>query len=112
MTLEETLRPEPPPLQLTEEGVLRVKGTRVPIDTVIGAYEDGETPEEIVHHYSSLDVADVYSVISFYLRHRPEVEAYLQRRRERAAEIRRENEARFPSHGLRERLLARRKAQQ
>src|SRR6266496_4097086 len=109
MTLEDTLVAELPPLRLTEEGVLRVRGTRVPIDTVIGAYEDGETPEEIVHHYSSLNVADVYAVISYYLRHRPVVETYLEQRRERAAEIRRENEARFPSQGLRERLLARRK---
>jgi uncharacterized protein (DUF433 family) len=108
MTLEDTLAAEAPPLQLTKEGVLRVQGTRVPIDTVIGAYEDGETPEEIVHHYSSLNVADVYAVISYYLRHRSLMEAYLEQRRERAAEIRRENEARFPSQGVRERLLARR----
>jgi hypothetical protein len=40
MTLEDTLVAELPPLQLTPEGVLRVRGTRVPIDTVIGAYEE------------------------------------------------------------------------
>jgi len=37
------------------------------------------------------------------------VDAYIERRTEEAAVIRRETEARFPSHGLRERLIARRK---
>jgi hypothetical protein len=49
-------------------------------------------------------------VISYYLRHRNDVEAYLQRRQERAEGIRIENERQFPSHGLRDRLLARRQA--
>ena len=46
--------------------------------------------------FSSLDLADVYAVISYYLRHRSKIEAYVRRRREQADEVRRENEARFP----------------
>lgn len=108
MTSVESFAAEPPPLRMNGDGAILVGETRVPLDTVVGEYEDGATPEEIVHRFSSLDLADVYAVISYYLRHRSEVEAYLKRRREQADEVRRENEARFPPQGVRERLLARR----
>jgi uncharacterized protein (DUF433 family) len=111
MTLAESFVAEPPPLQMTPDGVVKVGGTRVTLDTVIGAYHQGETAEQIAEHYSALSLADVHAVIAYYLRHRSEVEAYLEERHRQAAEIRRENEARFPPDGVRERLLARRKPQ-
>jgi hypothetical protein len=43
------------------------------------------------------------------LNHQEEVDAYMHQRELRAAELRREIEARFPAEGLRQRLLARRK---
>jgi uncharacterized protein (DUF433 family) len=109
MSLAESFIAVPPPLYITEEGVVRVSGTRVTLDTVIAAHEEGETPEQIVESYSALNLADVYAVISYYLRHRSEVEAHLEERRRHAEEVRRQNEARFPPDGVRERLLARRK---
>jgi hypothetical protein len=51
----------------------------------------------------------VYSVITYYLRHKPEVDAYLKDREALAERVRGEVERRFPSAGIRERLLARRK---
>jgi hypothetical protein len=48
-------------------------------------------------------------VITYYLRHKSEVCAYLQRREEQAENVRAEVERRFPSSGVRERLLARRR---
>jgi len=97
------------PLQEDTDGVLRVGGTRVTLDTLVAAFEEGATPEEIVQQYPSLQLADVYAVIGYYLRHREEVEQYLQRRHKQAERVRGENEARFPSAGVRERLLARRR---
>jgi uncharacterized protein (DUF433 family) len=108
VTLVDNFVAEPPPLRMNPDGVILVGRTRVPLDTVIGEYEDGATPEEIVQGFSSLDLADVYAAISFYLRHRDDVDEYLRQRRHKAEEIRRENEARDPSAGIRERLLARR----
>ena len=35
------------------------------------------TPETIVQRYSTLALADVYAVVTYYLRHRSEVEEYL-----------------------------------
>ncbi len=96
------------PLELDRDGVMRVSGTRVTLDTVVAAFNEGATPEEIAQHYPSLDLADIYAVIGYYLRRREEVESYLAKRRELAEVVRRENEARFNPLGVRERLLARR----
>jgi uncharacterized protein (DUF433 family) len=99
----------PPPLRQDPNGTLYVGETRVPLDTVIGVYEAGASPEEIVRRYDTLRLADVFGVLSYYLTHREEVEAYLSERRCLAAEVRAENQARFPTEGVREKLLARRK---
>ena len=99
---------QPVPLETGADGVIRVIGSRVTLDTIIAAFADGATAEEIAQQYPTLDLATVYGVISYYLQHADEVEAYLRGRQENAAAIRRENERRFDPHGVRERLLARR----
>lgn len=99
---------EPIPLETDADGVVRVGGTRVTLDTIVAAFEEGLTAEEIVQQYPSLPLADVYAVISYYLHQRPEVEAYLRQRQQQADAIRRQNEARFDPYGVRDRLLARR----
>ena len=100
---------EPVPLTLDAEGVARIAGTRVSLDSVVFAFEEGSTPEEIVQQYPSLDLADVYSVIGYYLQHRAEVKDYLRQRQSQRQMIREEVESRFPPQGIRDRLLARRK---
>jgi uncharacterized protein (DUF433 family) len=96
------------PLAVDAHGVLRVGNTRVTLDTVIAAFADGATAEEIVQQYPSLHLADVYSVIGYYLRHASEIDAYLHQRHAQREAIRQQNEARFDPHGVRDRLLARR----
>jgi uncharacterized protein (DUF433 family) len=110
MTLQ--IANEPIPLETDADGVVRVGGTRVTLDTLVAAFEEGATAEEIAQQYPSLHLADVYAVLGYYLRQRPDVEAYLQQRRQQAREVRRQNEARFDSHSVRRRLLARRSKQQ
>lgn len=99
---------EPVPLSRDRHGVLRVGFSRVMFDVVIEAFREGATAEEIAYQYSTLELADVYSVISYYLRHQGEIEAYLSHRRDDAAAVRRQNEARVDPVGIRERLLSRR----
>jgi uncharacterized protein (DUF433 family) len=96
------------PLATDADGVIRVGGTRVTLDTVISAFQEGATPESIVQQYPSLDLADIYTVIGHYLRRPAEISAYLRRRGALAEAIRAENEARFDPHGVRHRLLSRR----
>ena len=88
--------------------MIRVKGSRVTLDTIVAAFAEGATAEEIAQQYPTLDLAVVYGVSSYYLQHADEVDAYLSERQEKAAAIRRENERRFEPRGVRERLLARR----
>lgn len=91
-------------------GGIRVQGTRVLLEIVIGDFLRGARPEEIVDDFDTLDLADVYAVISYYLKNRDEVDAYLARRESEAAAIRAKIEAEHPPNGIRERLLARRAA--
>jgi uncharacterized protein (DUF433 family) len=95
------------PLSADEAGVLRVAGTRVPLDSVIYAFNEGATPEEIAQDFPTLDLAAIYAVVSYYLQNRAEVEQYLERRKVQREELKKELQARFNPHGLRERLLAR-----
>src|SRR6476659_10154271 len=98
---------EPIPLSTDAGGVIRIGGTRVTLDTVVDTFMTGASPEEIAQDFPVLDLDDIYAVITYYLRHRAEVDAYLRERRSRAEAIRSEIELRSPQTGLRDRLLAR-----
>lgn len=100
------------PLAADVDGVIRVGNTRVTLDTVVSAFQEGATAEEIVQQYPSLDLADIYAVITYYLRQQAEVEAYLQQYQAKAEQIRIQNEVRFDPTGVRARLLARKAYQQ
>ncbi|HEX2570673.1 MAG TPA: DUF433 domain-containing protein [Polyangia bacterium] len=100
---------EPVPLITDADGVVRVGGTRVTLDTVVEAFQEGATAEEIVQQYASLELADVYATISYYLRHQTEVEAYLRGRRAEAEVLREQIGRQTGQAGLRQRLLARRR---
>jgi uncharacterized protein (DUF433 family) len=73
------------PLDSDTQGVLRVGGTQVTLDMVVEAYWAGKTAEEILQDYPALQLADVYAVLTYYLRHRIEVDTYIQRRQEKTA---------------------------
>ena len=68
---------EPVPLQRRDDGTIHVANTRVTLDVVVEAFRSGATAEEIAQDYSSLNLADIYAVIAYYLRHEPEIENYL-----------------------------------
>jgi uncharacterized protein (DUF433 family) len=102
------LTAERPPLATDSAGVVRVAGTRVTLDTVVAAFHDGASAEEIAEQYPSLQLSDVYAVIGYYLRCKTEVHEYLAAREDHATDVRDENEARFSPVGVRSRLLARR----
>jgi uncharacterized protein (DUF433 family) len=92
---------------MDKDGVIRVSKTRVTLDTIVAAFDEGATAEEIAQQYPTVPLADVYLVIGYYL-HRPkEVEGYLSQRKQLAQEIRQQNETRFNPIGIRARLVAR-----
>lgn len=102
------LQTEAPPLRRDETGALRVGHSRVLLELVIHAFQDGATPETIAQRYPTATLADIYAVIAYYLRHRQEIDAYLAEREQRAQDVRQ----RIESHqgdlaDLRSRLIAR-----
>jgi uncharacterized protein (DUF433 family) len=99
---------EPAPLETDAQGVIRVAKTRVTLDTVVTAFLEGFTPEEIGEQYPSLQLSDIYLVTVYYLRHKAEINSYITERQRQSAVIRQEAEQRFNPIGIRDRLLARR----
>ncbi len=106
--MAEALANDTVPLVAGEDGVIRVDGTRVPLDTIAAAFREGATSEEIAQQYPSLSLAAVYQVIGYYLNHRAELEPYLARRTAQRVATQALNESRWPADAIRERLLARR----
>ena len=82
------IQPEAPPLRQDASGALRVGSSRVLVELVIRAFQDGATPEAITQRYPTATFADIYAVIAYYLRHRQELDAYLAAREQRAQDVR------------------------
>lgn len=101
------LSAEPPPLTIGDDGVVRVGGTRVTLDTVVQAFREGLTAEEIQQQYPAIGLSTVYSAIAYYLQHQGEVDEYMRERVVSRAETRQEVESRFDPSGIRLRLLSR-----
>ena len=56
-----------------------VTGSRVSLDSVVLRFLEGLAPETIVAEcFPVLSLEQVYGAITFYLAHRPEVDAYLR----------------------------------
>lgn len=106
--MEMVLQTEAPPLHQDQRGGLRVGDSRVLLELVIRAFDDGATPEAIVQRYPTLSLADTYAVIAYYLRHRQEIADYLAERDSQANALREQIERNQPDlRGLRQRMLAR-----
>jgi uncharacterized protein (DUF433 family) len=100
------------PLREDSSGTFRVGNTRVRLDTVIYAFNNGHTAEEIVSQYPALNLADVYAVIAYYLNNRQAVDEYIRHGEEEAECFRAEIESRPDYQLFRERILARRQESQ
>ncbi|HWN07742.1 MAG TPA: DUF433 domain-containing protein [Pyrinomonadaceae bacterium] len=74
------------PLVVTEQGTIRIKGSRVSLDSIVHHFKLGATAEQIVQSFPSLNLGEVYSSIAYYLTHRPEIEEYLEQQ-EAAADV-------------------------
>ncbi|GAB4578038.1 MAG: hypothetical protein Fur0022_07700 [Anaerolineales bacterium] len=111
MLIEMVLQTEVPPLHQDSTGAVRVGNSRVLLEMVIHAFENGSTPETIAQQYPTTTLADIYGVIAYYLRHRDEVAVYLSARESKAKEVRKRIEGQQGDlSDLRQRLLARKPA--
>lgn len=94
-------------LTKTKAGVWRIGKTRVSLDSIITAFNQGATPEQIVYDFDTLTLAEVYAAISYYLQNRETVDAYLAKRAKQNEKLREANDVRFGHQGIREKLLNR-----
>lgn len=85
---------EAPPLRADGSGAIRVGNSRVLLELVVRAFQDGATPEAIAQRYPFAGLADVYAAVAYYLRHRGEVDRYLAERERLAQDVRQRIEAR------------------
>src|SRR5437016_4496271 len=91
-----TFEPIEVPLRMDEHGAIRVGNTRILLDLVIHRFKEGASPEGIVDSFDTLSLADVYTVLSYYLRNPVPIDEYLCRREKEADNLRREIEATQP----------------
>ncbi|MBH8563906.1 DUF433 domain-containing protein [Nostoc sp. CENA67] len=101
------VEPEAPPFREDETGAIRVGNSRILLELVIRAFQDGASPESIVQRYSTLLLSDVYTTIGYYLRHQEAVKAYLNHREQLAESVKQKLSSVQPDLSLiRLRLLA------
>jgi uncharacterized protein (DUF433 family) len=96
------------PLIQEANGTVRITGSRVTLDTVIGAFQKGATAEQIQDSFPSLSLAQIYGAIAYYLDHEDDVETYLRERRAEREAIKHEIESQQDTAGFRARIRARR----
>lgn len=77
---------EPLPFSRDPSGVIRIAGTRVSLESVVAVYEQGMSIPHLAEAFPDLTLADLHATISYYLRHREDVETYIEGRRREAAE--------------------------
>jgi uncharacterized protein (DUF433 family) len=65
--------------QFLAEDAIRLRGTRVGIETVVRDYLEGASPEEIVLRYPTLTLEQIHATITYYLANQAQADAYLQR---------------------------------
>jgi len=71
----------------TRNGGLYVSGSRVSLDSVVIRFQQGHSPERIVESLPTLQLAQVYGAIAYYLENTAAVDAYLADNDRRIAEM-------------------------
>lgn len=71
------------------EGVYYVAATRVSLDSLVYAFRRGESPETIRQNFEVLQLEEVYGAVAYYLCNQVEIDAYLERQKEKSEAARR-----------------------
>src|ERR1700736_2358328 len=66
-------RMDQPFVERRDDG-LYVVGSRVPLDSIVLEFRDGQSPEAIRSDFPTLSLEQVYGAITFYLGHKEEVD--------------------------------------
>lgn len=96
------------PLAVWEDGTVRIKGSRLTLDSIVHQFKLGATTEQIQHSFPSVGLREIYGAIYYYLENTEAVESYLIGQESADAEGRQFIETHFDTRALREKILARR----
>lgn len=81
----------------TRDGSYWIAETRVSLDSIVYAFLDGFSPEAIATEcFPTLTLEQVYGTITYYLAHRQEIDAYLEREEAELTTLRQELQANDP----------------
>jgi uncharacterized protein (DUF433 family) len=58
-----------------------IAGTRTSVRSIVGLWQLGILPEEILNHLPHLTLAQVFDALSFYLDHQSEINEYIEQNR-------------------------------
>ena len=103
----EAFLPQLIPLTRWEDGSIRIGSTRVLLDLVVYAFNEGRTPEEIVINYPTLKLSEVYGAITYYLENQTQIDDYIAQREKEAKQLWTKIESDPNQKQLRQKLLAR-----
>ena len=98
------------PLHQDDKGAIRVIGSRITLDTIVHRFQVGDTPEDIEDGFPTLSLAQIKSVIAWYLNHTAEADEYLAQGEAEAEETRKRIQS-TPRYKELEELLKKRRAQ-
>jgi uncharacterized protein (DUF433 family) len=78
-----------------KDGTIRVKSTRLLVAMIIYAHQRSEIPEDIFESFPSdfYTVADIYSIIGYYLANKAIFDKYLAKREKEAEKTRKQIES-------------------
>lgn len=79
------------------ESGYHLAGSRVSLDSLVYDWRNGLSPESIVENFGTLTLEQVYGALTYYLAHQTEVDAHLQRQREKFETLRAEAQATHPA---------------
>ena len=98
------------PLVVWADGSVRLRETRLTVESVLGAYLRGQTPEEIAEAFPPTQAGEIRCIVAYFHRNRAELESYLERVTARSRIHIERIDRDFPSEGLKARLAERRVA--
>lgn len=81
------MRVDPLPLSRDSAGVIRIAGTRVSLDSLMALYDAGASIQDLAEAFPDLTLADIHASIAYVLRHREEIDRYLEERRREATRV-------------------------
>jgi uncharacterized protein (DUF433 family) len=87
LTMVLEVKAEPAPIHINSEGTAYVTNSRVTLETIVFAFQNGDSAEQIADSYDVVSLADIYAVIAYYLNHQDEVDTYIKERQKQAQSL-------------------------